>query len=203
MPTGSFARNTDTSPVPSPHRSPPRPHDRSSMRWFEASPTQGDSEAPLPSLAAQRRHQPPLPTHRASNVRGTPGLDYCSFRHRQTQVRTARGAHAHVRAVPAGNRPLRGGFADRRPGGGPGERATAGAGRSGRACGGPWVAAGLSSGKTSHPSGSRAAGTPDPGLMWAVVSRCPVVPARQAAESAAWRGRGPGLWHSLQNPVVG
>ena len=27
----------DTSPVPSPHRSPPRPHDRSSMRWFEPS----------------------------------------------------------------------------------------------------------------------------------------------------------------------
>jgi hypothetical protein len=36
----------DTSPVPSPHRSPPRPHGRSSMRRFEASPTQGDSEGP-------------------------------------------------------------------------------------------------------------------------------------------------------------
>ena len=36
----------DTTPVPSPHRSPPRPHDRSNTRRFEASPTQGNSEGP-------------------------------------------------------------------------------------------------------------------------------------------------------------
>ena len=33
--------------APCPHRSPPRPHGQRSMRWFGASPTQGDSEGPL------------------------------------------------------------------------------------------------------------------------------------------------------------
>ncbi len=36
----------DALPAPSPHRSPLRPHDQRSMRWFEASPRRGDSEGP-------------------------------------------------------------------------------------------------------------------------------------------------------------
>jgi hypothetical protein len=53
----------DTSPVPFPHRSPPRPHDRRSMRRFEASPRRATPKG-QPSSAAQHRLRPRLPTHR-------------------------------------------------------------------------------------------------------------------------------------------
>ena len=53
----------DTSRVPFPHRSPPRPHDRRSMRRFEASPRRATPKG-QPSSAAQHRLRPRPPTHR-------------------------------------------------------------------------------------------------------------------------------------------
>ena len=57
--------------APSPHRSPPRSHDRRSMRWFGASPRRATPKG-QPSSAAQHRLRQRLPTRRTSNVRGTP-----------------------------------------------------------------------------------------------------------------------------------
>jgi len=53
----------DASTAPSPHRSPPRPHDQRSMRWFEASPRRATPKG-QPSSTAQHRHHPRSPTHR-------------------------------------------------------------------------------------------------------------------------------------------
>ena len=63
--------------MPFPHRSPPRPHSRRSMRWFEASPTQGDSEGPT-FISCTAPSSATTTYTRASNVRGTPGSDHCS-----------------------------------------------------------------------------------------------------------------------------
>ena len=53
----------DASTAPSPHRSPPRPHDRRSMRRFEASPRRATPKG-QPSSATQHRLRPRSPTHR-------------------------------------------------------------------------------------------------------------------------------------------
>ena len=71
-----FPAPPDTSPAPFPHRSPPRlPDQQHEVVW--SLPSAGRPRRAKPSSAAQHRHQQRLPTHRAPNVRGTPGLDYC------------------------------------------------------------------------------------------------------------------------------
>ena len=78
----------DASPAPSPHRSPPLPHDRRSMRWFEASPRRATSKGqafisctapPSPTITYSSR-PPRLVAHQVLTIalsESTPSLRRC------------------------------------------------------------------------------------------------------------------------------